>query len=413
MLFAHIQFPIIDFRYFLNDEYKRTEPLFPTPNANTWLRNFGHVRNRRTDTCPYYIAENKFCEAHNAVKFDKLPLFIGKEKYERSNGQCDWIEYPIFDKICKFRRFRSDGELKSCFEIGMEINPIETAYYSFVHWDLEKLFVKVKNSKNNYTRTSFFELGEHICKLYEESTRIKNTPIKTVYSGNSFSVYINYNTEGFRNYELVSHKEFYRMGIGLCHYYDIKTNTILWILDPWKYHYDKKLLAAIRRALLSISLEKETLLAAYNFLLTNIGKNFINEGKVISYIKKTQEKLLKQIRFDLPQSSIVDVLFKIDFENNQSFYYEIVRMISKVGDKYIANDFNKLFIELEFIEWRKNIDKELLSVNDKELRKKLKKLRNICIAEDRDKFWDFISKYKLDVIGLNVLSNWLTRLLGI
>lgn len=37
----------------------------------------------------------------------------------------------------------------------------------------------------------------------------------------------------------------------------------------------------------------------------------------------------------------------------------------------------------------------------------------LCISEDRDKFWDFIEKYKLDVIGLNIFSNWLTRFLGI
>ena len=100
-------------------------------------------------------------------------------------------------------------------------------------------------------------------------------------------------------------------------------------------------------------------------------------------------------------------------ENNKSFYYDIVNLITRVGDKYIVNDFNKLFIKLEFDEWRKNIIKLLETTNDKELRGKLKQLRDICIAEDRDKFWAFIYKYKLDVIGLNIFSNWLTRIIGI
>lgn len=412
MLFVHIQFPIIDFRHFLNDEFKRELPVFPAPTTNTWLRNFGHVRERRTDTCPYYIAENKFCEAHNAIKFEKLPLFIGKKSYESSHGKCNWIEYPLFDKICKFRRFRSDGDLKSCFEIGMEINPIDISYFCFAHWELRDLFVDVKSyTKKRKKRTPLFELGNHICQLYEKSTNIKKTPVKAVYSGRPVFVYIDYSNRSYKDYDIISHREFYRMGIGLKHYK--RDDESFWIIIPWKYHYDKKLLASIRRALLALSLEKEALLSAYNFLFSNAGKGYINEEKVLRFIKKTQEKLLKQVRFDIPQSSIVDVLFKIDFENNKSFYYDIVNLISKVGDKYIVNDFNKLFIKLEFDEWRKNIIKLLETTNDKELRGKLKQLRDICIAEDKDKFWAFIYKYKLDVIGLNIFSNWLTRIIGI
>ena len=411
MYFAHIQYPIIDLRPFLKDDFKREYPVFPSPMANTWLRNFGHVRERKTDTTPYYIAENKFCEAHNAVKFEKLPLFSGKKQFEHDNGKCDWIDFPLFNKICKFRRFRSDGYLQSCFEIGMETNP--TMYgFPFVHWDLKEIFVNVKSyNEKRKIRVPLFELGKHICNLYEESTNIKETPVKTIYSGNPFVVYIDYSNSDEDSYYVVSHKEFHRMGIDLKHYK--RDNELFWIIAPWKYHYDKKLLASIRRALLAISLEKETLISAYNFLLLNADKDCINEPKVIRYIKNTQEKLLRQVRFDIPQSSIVDILFKIDFETNKAFYYDIINLISKVGDRYLVNDFNKLFIELEFNEWRKTIIKLLKTTNDKALRGKLKQLRDICIAEDRDRFWAFIYKYKLDVIGLNIFSNWLTRFLGL
>lgn len=124
MLFAHIQYPIIDFRPFLNDEFRRNILVFPAPSANTWLRNFGHVRERKTDTCPYYIAENFFCEAHNAVKFETLPLIREKKQEKYRIGRRTYHEeHLIYDKICKFRRFRSDGNLKSCFEIGILSNP--------------------------------------------------------------------------------------------------------------------------------------------------------------------------------------------------------------------------------------------------------------------------------------------------
>ena len=406
MLFAHIQYPIIDFRQFLNDEYKREVPVFPAPNANTWLRNFGHVRERRTDTCPYYIAENYFCDAHNAVRFEKLPLIREKEQNEYDFlGKTIYSERVIFDKICKFRRFRSDGNLKACFEIGMETNPVFDNACS-AHWELKELFVDVKSyTSKRQIRKPLFEIGNQICKLYEDSTSIKKTPIKTVYSGSPFVVYIDYSNSSNDNYSVVSYKEFYRMGIGLKHYKHENDN--FWIIVPWKYHYDKKLLASIRRALLAISLEKEALLSAYNFLILNADKSYINEEKVLCYIKKTQEKLLRRVRFDIPQSPIVDTLFKLDFENNKAFYYDIINLISKFGDKYLINDFNKLFIKLEFNEWRKKIIKLLETTDDKDLRGEVKQLRDICIAEDKGKFWTFVYKYKFDDIFRNVFANGL------
>ena len=177
MFFAHIQYPIIDLRHFLNDKFKRDIPVFPAPMANTWLRNFGHVRERRTDTCRFYTSENYYCEAHNAVKFEELPLFKGRKEIEFIYGKHSWISYPFFDKICKFRRFRSDGKLKSCFDIGILINSIDANYIHLAHQELKELFVNVKSStgKRKY-RVPLFELGNHICKLYEESTRINKKP---------------------------------------------------------------------------------------------------------------------------------------------------------------------------------------------------------------------------------------------
>ena len=406
MLFAHIQYPIIDFRHFLNDEIKREQPVFPSPSTNTWLRNFGHVRERRTDTCPYYIAENFFCEAHNAVRFEKLPLFIGKEQYESFNGECDWIDYPLYNKICKFRRFRSDGNLKSCFEVGMLTNPVCVDDVIFTHQELKKINVNVKSyTRKKMIRVPLFDLGSHLCKLYEDSTCIKKSPVKTIYSGNPFVVYIDQERYScFNDDNFISHKEFYKMGFDVMHYKDHKNN--FWLIDPRKYHYDKKLLASIRRALLAISLEKEALIAAYNFLLLHFGKGYVNETKVFSYIKNTQEKLLKRIRFDIPQSSIVDIIFKMDFEDNKAFYLDIINLISKVGDKYIANDFNKLFIQIEFNNWREKILGLLETTNDKDIRGKLEQLRDICIEEDKGRFWFFINKYKIPY-AVNVTSNML------
>lgn len=427
MLFAHIQYPIIDFRPFLNDEFRRNIPVFPAPSANTWLRNFGHVHERRTDTCPYYIAENFFCEAHNAVKFETLPLIRGKKQEEYRIGRRKFHEeHLIYDKMCIFRRFRSDGNLKSCFEIGLLSNP-ENDSILLAHQELEELFVNVKSyTKGKDIRVPLFEIGNHICKLYDDSTSIKKTPVKTIYSGSPCLMFIDYDSISDGDNNFISYPEFGKLGIRLKHIKKYYYNNYgdVWIIQPWGYHPDKKLLASIRRALLAILLEKETLLSTYNFLLLNAGKGYINETKVLNYIKKTQEKLLKKIRFGIPQSPIVDILFKIDFENNIAFYSNVIDLISKVEDKYIADDFNKLFIELEFNEWRKKITNllenfdscryqlhksENSTISDKELRKNLKQLRDICIEGDSRKFWDFFNKRTLKTIILNIISNLLSN----
>lgn len=426
MLFAHIQYPIIDFRPFLNDEFRRNIPVFPAPSANTWLRNFGHVRERMTDTCPYYIAENFYCEAHNAVKFESLPFIKGKKQEEYRIGRRTFhAEHLIYDKMCIFRRFRSDGNLKSCFEIGLLSNPEDDSILH-AHQELEELFVNVKSyTKGKDIRVSLFEIGNQICKLYDDSTRIKKTPIKTIYSGSPCLMFIDYDSISDGDNNFISYPEFEKLGIRLKHIkkYYYKNYGDVWIIQPWGYHPDKKLLASIRRALLAISLEKETLLSTYNFLLLNAGKGYINETKVLNYIKNTQEKLLKRIRFGIPQSPIVDILFKMDFENNIAFYSDIIELISKVGNKYIANGFNKLFIELEFNEWRKEITKLLdnsdlcsfqlhkqgnYTISDKELRKNLKQLRDICIEGDPRKFWDYFNRRNVkNTIIINIISNLL------
>ena len=419
MLFAHIQYPIIDFRPFLNDEYRRNVPVFPAPSNNTWLRNFGHVRERRTDTCPYYIAENFFCEAHNAVKFETLPLIKEKrrEKY-KIGGRTYCDEYLKYNKICKFRRFRSDGFIKSCFDIGVLSNPGYDDSIFHVHRELKDIFVNVKSyTKEKKIRVPLFEAGNPVCKLYDDSTSIKKAPVKTVFSGSPCVVFIDYDFISDDDRHFVSYPEFEKLGIGLKHiqksYY--KNYGDIWVIEPMWWEDDKKLFASIRRALLAISLEKESLLSAYSFLLLNAGKDYINETKVLNYIKKTQEKLLKNIRFGIPQSPIIDILFKIDFENNKAFYSDVIELISKVGDKYIANDFNKLFVEIEFNEWRIKIT-ELLEkdrISDNELRMIFKQLRDICAERNRGKFWTFFNNNISDNVIATLIANGIVKIGGV
>ena len=400
--------------------------MFPAPSANTWLRNFGHVRERETDNSTYYLSGNYYCEAHNAVKFEALPLLISKRIIrEEYDGETYYTEEIIYDKVCAFRRFRSDGNLKSCFEVGMVINPENKDKYIDVHSDLEDIYVNVKSySKGRKIRVRLFELGNHICKLYEDSTSIKKTPINTIYSGRPFVVYIDYEDIDDESKYITSHDEFYeKMKIELKHY--ANNNEKFWIILPltYHYHYSKRLLGSIRRALLAIALEKEALVSAYNFLLLNSGNDYIDETKVLSYIKKTQDKLLRKVRFGIPQSSIVDTIFKIDFEKNQAFYYDIINLISKVEDRYIARDFNKLFIKFEFEEWRENIIKVLKTTDNKAVRAMLEELNDITNKEDVNAFLGFVNKLKNDLsngkllfdilkgVCSNGLYEWLKRML--
>ena len=101
--------------------------------------------------------------------------------------------------------------------------------------------------------------------------------------------------------------------------------------------------------------------------------------------------------------------YNIDVDKLKEKAIEIYNEVyaPKFGDKYLINDFNKLFIKLEFNEWRKKIIKLLETTDDKDLRGELKQLRDICIAEDKGKFWTFVYKYKFDDIFRNVFANGL------
>ena len=420
MVFAHIQYPIIDLRPFLKGEFKREIPAFPLPKADSWLRNFGHVRDRSTDTSPYFVGESRVCDAHNAVKFVDLPLLSGMERYDIDDeddfddiedGDCSGE--PLFDKVCRFRRFRSDGGMKSCFEIGLENHYFENDSFTFFHEQLEKIEVAVKScNEERKVMANLSSLGIPVCKLYEDSTGINRLPVKkAVYSGKPTYVYIDFSSELYNDDRVTTHYEFERMRVGVKHYEDYR--GIVWILHPWGYHYDRKLLASIRRAILAVALEKESLVAAYSFLLSNARNECVDKEKVLSYIKRTQEKLLRQIRFEIPQRPIVDVVFNMDFEDNKGFYYDVVKLICKFGDRYLVNEFNKLFVGLEFGEWRARIIEALGRTQDMESRKRLKQLRDICINGDRDGFWDFIYRFRLDVISLNILSNFMTNYLHV
>ncbi len=408
MIFAHYQYPVIDLRYFLKKEYRKNLPLFPLPNRGMWLRNFGHVRNRAYNTSPYFLADSSYCDGHNAVKFEELPLFIGKKEYERHYQVCDWMDFPIIDTVAQFRRFQSDGNLRASYNIGFNFSKVfhSLEYY---HTDYTNLSCKVKNTMGNYTQTTLAEVGIPIVKLYESSTEAKKTPFQTVFSGKPTYVYVDYDAETDTDeaWNRIKHREFENFKINLYHYETYR--GVCWIIRPWtgRTKTNKKMVAAIRRAIHHIGLEKELIIAAYNFLHNNYGSKYIDQEKVIHFIKDTQEKLFRQVRFEIPQNPIVDVLFKIDFKENKSTYSNITEIISKIGDKYIMNDFNKLYIAVDFRETRQKLQNELNKSNDKELNKKLIQLRNICISENTDAFWAFVYKYKLDVISLNVFSNWL------
>ena len=120
---------------------------------------------------------------------------------------------------------------------------------------------------------------------------------------------------------------------------------------------------------------------------------------------------MRQVRFGIPQSPIVDTLIKLDNRHNKSFYFDIINLISKVGDRYVANDFNKLFFKFEFEDWYKKITKILETTTDNDLRMDLEQFRVICNEEDKKKFWpyiqDLISQGKYEDIIRNVISNGL------
>ena len=105
-----IQFPIVDFRRFVQDNVGLIDkPSWPDPgNDHSFVRSFGRIERRPKGGLTGWIGETWTCKANNAFQFLALPVY----KDERGNT----LRFRI-----AFRRFYFDGLALGKFEVGIVV----------------------------------------------------------------------------------------------------------------------------------------------------------------------------------------------------------------------------------------------------------------------------------------------------
>ena len=107
-MFVHIHIPIIDCRSLCSSFQRLKRPVFPIPEENDFIRNFGKVSLNYIPALPCYAGEDWFFRGENTVRFKELPRFrirIGKQYYNCQS---------------KFRRLFCNGKMANRYEVGLE-----------------------------------------------------------------------------------------------------------------------------------------------------------------------------------------------------------------------------------------------------------------------------------------------------
>jgi hypothetical protein len=107
MLIA-IQYPLPDFRQFVEDSGRLPLPSWPVPRVRAhFVRSLGGIEHRKLGGLEGWVGEEKLCEAGNAFRFSQSLCF-----HDRSSS----FQFPL---RCQYRRFFSDGLAVSKFEVGL------------------------------------------------------------------------------------------------------------------------------------------------------------------------------------------------------------------------------------------------------------------------------------------------------
>jgi hypothetical protein len=110
-MFAALQFPFTDVRYFLDAGTGRlAKPVWRVPRPDhDFIRAFGPLKRRLRGGLAEWPGEEHYCRATRALRFDppfRGPVNLGQVAVER---------------ICEFRRFLSDGRAVARVEVGVKL----------------------------------------------------------------------------------------------------------------------------------------------------------------------------------------------------------------------------------------------------------------------------------------------------
>lgn len=168
-MLLYIQFPLADFRRFLNNEtglLKR--PGWPRPAADLeFVRSFGNIRIRRGGGVYGWVGEDVICEARRAIRFPLLPTFTDAQSK---------LRVPL---RCAFRRFYFEGKAIGKFEAGI-VAKVKGGL-SLRKPSTRKLLehflslpIEIHGASEEVINCKLFEAGKRVARLYLASTTAKH-----------------------------------------------------------------------------------------------------------------------------------------------------------------------------------------------------------------------------------------------
>jgi hypothetical protein len=350
-MFFTINFPLIDLRPVLKNTWKLYTPAWPTPNAyNSFIKNFGSVRERLKGGDSFWGAEDKYCNAEGILKL------------KRSSG--------TFNIKPVYKRFYSDGHFMSKIEIGLKDNVGLSFEESNDKLELENLLLQycflriiIKSSNYKKTETFLFNAGSYLAKSYAvsstNSNKITAQTYRNVIPGQPIiiAIYDSIKQIVLPHYSKLIFDNFcqskFSNGITLHH---IKLNDQPFPIKAWLIGIPKRLSANenkdfkseirnLRMNLSRIHIEKETI----RILLNSIRNTSISltpnseESETIQwYLKKTSEKLFKAERYNIPQKNILKMALESDFMINEGISKTLTEEMNFFENKYLRKNIQQL-----------------------------------------------------------------------
>jgi hypothetical protein len=162
ILLLSIQFPIVDFRSFIETTGRLRKPGWPLPTPNDeFVRTYGAIRIRPRGGLSGWIGENEICEATRAIRLSNCL------KVKSSDT-------PIPFRVA-FRRFFFDGIAAGKFELGLATKSRKplTVTKQDIKFLIERfllLKVRVRQANGGYVECPLIYAGKHLANSYLTAT---------------------------------------------------------------------------------------------------------------------------------------------------------------------------------------------------------------------------------------------------
>lgn len=344
-----LHFPIIDLRPIQEDSGKLPCPTWPMPDVEKgFIRNFGQVQDRMTGGHYFWASEDKFCSAEKAItiqnKITRRQKYNLLELYKRfySDGLfMNKIEVSFAEPFTSLR------ESKKTISLGDELLKYCFLPTSIIHSE--------KNSQQKlYTCGPLLAKAYGISSTFAEKTSQDYS--KLLLAGEPLLI-ASYNTNlpvnlpsksklVFHNINQYREKERISLHYVRLKHWSHKIKT--WMIGIPDRRYAEETAMVIRDLRINLSrihTEKETirlLLNSINSRLISLDKNSKAAETIEWYLKKISEKLFRTVRYNIPQSNILDLALKSEHKITFGSSRTLQDQISLFRDNFLGKNIKQL-----------------------------------------------------------------------